>query len=80
MTERPLTWSACSWVMMMALRVGGVFIDQAHAAEEFAATETCVDEDARAPGSENGGVAFGTGCEHGEADHELRIDDLGSEG
>jgi len=50
-----------------------VFSDQLHAAEELAAAEAGVDQDAGAAAGDNGRVAFGAGGENGEAHHPLSI-------
>ena len=72
-TARPFTWSWCSWVMTMALRVVGFFPGQLHAPEELAATQAGIDEDARAAAGENRAVALRPRRQHREAHHGLSI-------
>ncbi len=57
---------------------GGIFADLLHAAEEFAAAQACIHEDARLAAGRreagnDGAVSLGTGGEDGETDHLSRI-------
>ena len=52
---------------------GGIFVGEAHAAEEFAATEAGVDENAGVSAGDNRAVALGPRSQHREAHHEVSI-------
>ena len=52
--------------------LGGIFAGERHAAEEFAAGEAGIHQDAGAAAGYHGAVAFGAGGEHGHA-HLINI-------
>ncbi len=51
----------------------GIFVDEAHAAEEFAAAEASVDENPGIAAGDDGAIALGTRRQHRESHHEVSI-------